>query len=78
MTPDQRTRWPQRPPANASCDAHVGASYDQCGAPVLNRCPNPAVETAIDRLGMESWLCETCVESLAERGKVRRNPRRAA
>lgn len=75
--PGQRTRWPRRPPVDARCDAHVGVSYES-GAPVLHRCPALAVETAIDQLGMENWLCGACVESMAERGKVRRNPRRLA
>jgi hypothetical protein len=69
------TRWPRKPPSTARCDAHIGVSYDFTGAPVLHRCPNPAVETVLGA-GMETWLCQACADSMVDRGIVKRNPKR--
>jgi hypothetical protein len=69
------SRWPRKPPSTARCDAHVGASYDFTGAPVVHGCQNPAVETVLCGLG-EMWLCQPCADSMVARGVVRRNPKR--
>lgn len=73
----RRKRWPNPPPKGQRCDASMGYSTDQCGAPVLNRCPNLAAETGIQKWnGHETWLCLRCIEHLASKGTVIRNPKK--
>lgn len=66
--------WPQNPPYNTRCDAHTGTGYDDTGKPVVYRCQETAVETCVDRLGFESWLCDKHATMLAEKHLVKRNP----
>lgn len=67
--------WLRKPPPKTRCDAHTGSGHDSTGKPVVYQCQNLAVETAINRIGHETWLCEKCVASLEEQGEVRRNPK---
>lgn len=69
-------RWPRRPSPNVRCDAMVVGADDSPTAPHLVRCTRLATETCKDPLGHEAWLCAMCAESLEQRGRVRRNPRR--
>jgi hypothetical protein len=54
-----RKRWPNKPPRDVRCD----------------RCRNIAVETALSANLSEMWLCEVCVEQLADAGEVTVNLR---
>jgi len=51
-----------RPPKDARCDFSIGWGYDNLGAPVLHRCPNPATVTGLAKAGIvrEIWMCESC------------------
>lgn len=70
-------RWPPKPRPGERCDtASCHVPQDPGRQPVVDRCPNLAVETALTSMGFETYLCTPCADALEARGTIQRNPNR--
>ena len=62
-------RLKRRPTKGERCDLMVGVDYAS-RSPKLKRCPNMAtVAMKGGPFGHEAWVCESCAQSLEERGE---------
>lgn len=59
----------RKPPAGTRCQATVGIDHDFGGhSPRLRLCPNDATVEILDLNPVgETWVCESCAETLMRR-----------
>jgi hypothetical protein len=70
-------RWPPKPRSDERCDTtSCLVPADPGQQPLVERCPNLAVETAIGVLGIQTYLCTPCADALEAKGTILRNPNR--
>ncbi len=67
-------RWPTKPRADQRCEALVGVHSGQFGEPLLDRCPNNAVETVL-ATRLWHWAVYLCADCVTQMSDIIRNPR---